>query len=136
MVYSNVKLKKWEMIVLLRLILWDRISHMKVQLFRIKLFSILILILLCGTGYSQESVKPEKMYEIEGHKTVVEIFASVPDVNVYINGTYQGKTNLELFDLTPGFYQLRLEKRGYAEIEEVIYVKNRYGQRFWFDLKK
>ena len=109
---------------------------MKAHLFRIKLFSILTLIFLCSAGYSQETVKPEKMYEIEGHKTVVEIFANVPDVNVYINGTYQGKTNLELFDLTPGFYQLKLEKRGYTEIEEVICVKNRYGQRFWFNINK
>ena len=105
-----------------------------VKIKRICFFALLIL--MAARLMSQESVKPEKMYEIEGHKTVVEIFANVPDVNVYINGTYQGRTNLELFDLTPGFYQLRLEKRGYAEVEEVIYVKNRYGQRFWFDLKK
>lgn len=105
-----------------------------VKIKRICIFTILILMTAWLVG--QETVKPEKMYEIEGHKTVVEIFANVPDVNVYINGTYQGKTNLELFDLTPGFYQLKLEKRGFADIEEVIYVKNRYGQRFWFNINK
>ena len=91
---------------------------------------------LCGALFAQETVKPERMFEIKEYRSVLEIFANVPDVNVYLNDNYQGRTNLEIFDLTPGFYQLRLEKRGYENIEEVIYIKNRYGQRFFFEMKK
>ena len=99
------------------------------------LFAILLLSAFCGNLSAQESVSPERMYEIEGHKTALEIFANVPDVNVFLNGTFQGRTNLTVYDLTPGFYQLRLEKDGLETIEEVIFIKSRYGQRFWFEMK-
>ncbi|WP_027728156.1 PEGA domain-containing protein [Treponema sp. C6A8] len=100
------------------------------------LFAIFILSAFCGAALSaQETVEPERMYEIEGHKTVLEIFANQPDVNVFLNGTYQGRTNLTIYDLTPGFYQLRLEKEGCEGQEHTIFVKAHYGQYYWFEIK-
>ena len=100
------------------------------------LFVILILTAFFGAALSaQETVEPERMYEIEGHKSVLEIFANQPDVNVFLNGTYQGRTNLTIYDLTPGFYQLKLEKEGFEVQEHTIFVKAHYGQRFWFEIK-
>ena len=103
---------------------------------QIFLFLILIFTAFCGAVLSaQENLEPERLYEIEGHKSAVEIFANIPDVNVFLNGTYQGRTNLTVYDLTPGFYQLRLEKEGCEGQEHTIFVKAHYGQRFWFEIK-
>ena len=103
---------------------------------QIFLFLILIFTAFCGAVLSaQESLEPERLYEIEGHKTVLEIFANQPDVNVFLNGIYQGRTNLTIYDLTPGFYQLKLEKEGYEGQEHTIFVKAHYGQHFWFEIK-
>lgn len=100
------------------------------------LFMILIMTALNGAALSaQETVEPERMYEIEGHRTVLEIFANQPDVNVFLNGTYQGRTNLTIYDLTPGFYQLRLEKEGCEGQEHTIFVKAHYGQRYFINLE-
>ena len=86
--------------------------------------------------FAQETIKPQKMYEISGQKTSVEIFANIPDANVYLNGVFQGRTNLEIVDLTSGYYQLLLEKSGYTPLEHVIFIKPHYGQHFFLEMKK
>lgn len=112
---------------------------MKIRLLKKRhffLFVILVMTAFCGASLpAQETVEPERMYEIEGHKSVLEIFANQPDVNVFLNGTYQGRTDLTIYDLTPGFYQLRLEKEGFEVQKHTIFVKAHYGQHFWFEIK-
>ena len=106
-------------------------------LFRPKtvLFSV-IFFLIMAAAFSQETVEAERMFEIKGHKSSLEIFSNVPDVNVYLNGVFQGKTNLKIQDLTSGYYQLYMEKDGYETREEIIYIKPYYGQRFFLEMKK
>ena len=104
-----------------------------------KFFKILILFFLFFAGgmlFAQETIEPEKIFEIENHSTVLEIAANVPDVNVFLNETYQGRTNLTIYDLTPGFYILRLEKKDCESQEHTIFVKAHYGQRYFFEIKK
>lgn len=89
-----------------------------------------------GAVFAEDAVEPEKIYEIQDHKSVVEIAANVPDVNVFLNETFQGRTNLTVYDLTPGYYLLRLEKAGYEPCEVTVFVKPHYGQRYFFEITK
>lgn len=100
------------------------------------LFFILIFTLTTSPVFCQQTLEPEKLYETEDRKNGLEIFSNVPDVNVYLNGVYQGKTNLKVFELTSGYYQLALEKPGYFSREEIIYVKPYYGQRYFIEMEK
>lgn len=103
--------------------------------FRYVAFALIFLLMGLEFLSAQETIEPQKMYEVRDAKTEVEIFANIPDVNVYLNGTYQGRTNLQVSNLTPGFYMLHLEKSGYEPVDFTIFVKNHYGQRFFIEMK-
>jgi len=45
------------------------------------------------------------------------------DANVYLNGINKGKGNLELNDLKPDTYHIKLKKKGYAPVEKNLSVK-------------
>ncbi len=103
-----------------------------------KVFKNLILFFLLFTGarlFAQQTIEPEKMFEIENYNTVLEISANQPDVNVFLNEIYQGRTNLKIYDLTPGFYILRLEKNDCEPQEYTIFVKAHYGQRYFIQMR-
>ena len=102
----------------------------------LKILMILWALLAAGFLYAEDAVEPEKIYEIQNYKSAVEIAANMPDVNVFLNDTFQGRTNLTIYDLTPGYYVLRLEKSGYEPREVTIYVKPHYGQRYFFEITK
>lgn len=100
-----------------------------------KLLITAVIFFAAGFLFAQESIEPEKIYEIENHNTVLEIAANLPDVNVFLNETFQGRTNLTIYDLTPGFYQLRLEKQGCEPQEHTVFVKAHYGQRYFIQMR-
>lgn len=100
-----------------------------------KLLITAVIFFAAGFLFAQESIEPEKIYEIENHNTVLEIAANLPDVNVFLNETFQGRTNLTIYDLTPGFYQLRLEKQGCECQELTVFVKAHYGQRYFIQMR-
>lgn len=59
-----------------------------------------------------------------GPKTTMSVF-SVPDgAEVYLNSAYQGKTPLNVTNLTPRTYQLRLHKEGYYDVVEPVIANN------------
>lgn len=100
-----------------------------------KLLITAVIFFVAGFLFAQETIEPEKIYEIENHNTVLEIAANLPDVNVFLNETFQGRTNLTIYDLTPGFYQLRLEKQGSEPQEHTVFVKAHYGQRYFIQMR-
>lgn len=103
------------------------------KFYKVALF---LILLTSGKVFAQEMLSPEKKYEITNHKTAVEIAANIPDANVFLNDTYQGRTNLTVYDLTPGVYLLRLEKQGYEIQEFMVEVKNHYGQCYFVNMKR
>ena len=100
-----------------------------------KLLITAVIFFAAGFLFAQETIEPEKKFEIENHNTVLEIAANLPDVNVFLNETFQGRTNLTIYDLTPGFYQLRLEKQGSEPQEHTVFVKAHYGQRYFIQMR-
>ena len=100
-----------------------------------KLLITAVIFFAAGFLFAQATIEPEKIYEIENHNTVLEIAANLPDVNVFLNETFQGRTNLTIYDLTPGFYQLRLEKQGSEPQEHTVFVKAHYGQRYFIQMR-
>jgi hypothetical protein len=56
----------------------------------------------------------------KGPKTAMQIF-SVPDgAEVYLNNAYQGITPVNITNLTPRIYQLRLHKDGYYDVVDPV----------------
>lgn len=100
-----------------------------------KLLITAVIFFAAGFLFAQETIEPEKIYEIENHNTELEIAANLPDVNVFLNETFQGRTNLTIYDLTPGFYQLRLEKQGCEPQKLTVFVKAHYGQRYFIQMR-
>ena len=72
---------------------------------------------------------PESVEESDKNEIVIR--TDVPEVEIYINNTYQGKSDLNIIDLVPGSYILDLKKEGYKSVNTFITV-NRNRKYIYF----
>lgn len=79
---------------------------------------------------------PEKLIEIDSEDCAVLIEADVSDCEVYLNGTYQGLTKLEISGLLPGRYELELRKKGYVPSIAIIRVRSGYDAHYKIHMEK
>lgn len=113
----------------------------------------LVLVMVCGRITAEvipeRSIRPtddikggEKIYEpskhveIDDESTSVLIEADVHDVDVYINGFYQGRTPIVIKDLLPGRYRVELRKRGYEPEFFIIKVRRGYDLHYKVHMQK
>lgn len=121
---------------------------MKKQIF---LFSILLSVtgMLAAQSIADRTIKPvddikgaDSIYEPSKHvqidedSTSVSFEADVNDVDVYINGYYQGRTPLIIKDLLPGRYRIELRKRGYEPEFFIIKVRRGYDLHYKVHMQK
>lgn len=117
---------------------------------RKKLFTTFIILGVLFSGAFAESIKPlednqihakpdfepKKLVQIEETSTSISIETNVPNVEVYLNGVYQGRTDIVIADLLPGYYYLELRKSGYEVETYMIRVRRGYDLHYYFDMQK
>ncbi|MFH0968732.1 MAG: PEGA domain-containing protein [Methanobacteriota archaeon] len=59
-----------------------------------------------------------------GEKTAMQIFSVPEGAECYLNNVYQGLTPVNITNLTPRFYQLRLHKEGYYDVVDPVIANN------------
>ncbi|MBQ0050759.1 MAG: PEGA domain-containing protein [Treponema sp.] len=74
--------------------------------------------------------------EIAEDKTEISIRCNTAKASVYINGEYQGKTELKIKNLREGTYSLKVTKKGHKSEEYEIQVEKGLRQNFYVELKK
>lgn len=98
------------------------------------LFSLLFIFSvfsLCAEELSPSSVK-----EINTVTANLEIKTNVRSAEVYINGSYEGRTNLLVTDLRPGFYKVEVRKNGFTSESFEIELRSKYCHTYKIDLKE
>lgn len=78
----------------------------------------------------------EKTKQFETTKTKITITSNVSDAAVFLNGQFEGNTNLTLTNLPEGRYFLRVEKNGYEPKRYRISVKRGQEETYYVELKK
>lgn len=79
--------------------------------------------------YERKNLLPEE-------KTKIIIKSNVPNAEVFLNGNFEGNTNLTLNNLTPGRYRLRVEKSGYRPKYYRIDIAKGEERTFYIELEK
>lgn len=101
--------------------------------------------LFCISNINQESdyytaepeiLTSEKKINIQKRKTKITIRANIQDAEVYLNGQYEGNTDLTINNLPEGRYHLRVEKDGYKPRRFVINVRAGEEEFYYIELKK
>ena len=64
-----------------------------------------------------------------------EFRTNISGAEVYLNGTYYGRTNLVVKNLSPSRYRVELKKSGYETKEFIIHLKKGYRSVYRADLK-
>ncbi len=59
-----------------------------------------------------------------GDKTSMSVFSVPEGAECYLNNVYQGITPVNISNLTPRFYQLRLHKEGYYDVVDPVIANN------------
>lgn len=79
---------------------------------------------------------PENKLAIDPGKTRITIKSNVRNADVWINGQYEGNTNLTINNLSPGSYYLKVQATGYAP--RYFNISVRYGEdrTFYIELEK
>lgn len=72
---------------------------------------------------------------IEENQTAIILRTDRRKASVYLNGTYKGLTPLAVTNLAPGSYFLRIEKNGFAPVENYITVETGISSSFYFVLE-
>lgn len=80
-----------------------------------------------------EQKTPEQVLE---SKTSVIIRANVPKADVFVNGVYQGETDLEISNLRQGVYIVEVKKPGYTSERFSVTAKGNYALNYYIRLKK
>ena len=60
---------------------------------------------------------------------------NVKSCSIFVNGNFQGRSNLTLTNLVEGYYLLRVEKDGYDYQENFVYVENGKAKTFYVELQ-
>lgn len=81
-----------------------------------------------GTTFSGTlAVEPVKVKELDDSKEAVAIIESnVTNAEVYLNGSYMGRTTCTIDDVKPGRYKLELKKTNYEVSQATIEIKAGY----------
>ncbi len=80
--------------------------------------------------------EPEIQFLVQNEVSELYFRANVSEARIYLNGEYQGTTNLLLKGLIPAEYYLKVEKEGYrTQILRIKAVKNTH-QDYYFTLEK
>ena len=81
-------------------------------------------------------LKSEKIQIIKNNKTKITIRSNVNNAAVFLNGQFEGNTDLTINDLPAGRYSLRLEKQGYEPKRYIINVRGGQEETFYVELTK
>ena len=79
-----------------------------------------------------ERLKPVRTQE---GKNALRIECDVPKAEIYLNGIYQGRTNLTIQNVFPGEYELTICKSGFSRVSYLIEVKRNYLLTYRVKLK-
>lgn len=60
---------------------------------------------------------------------------NVKNCTIFLNGNYQGRSQLTLANLVEGFYLLRVEKNGYQFQENFVYIEHGKTKTFYIELQ-
>lgn len=83
-----------------------------------------------------ESLDYERKNFLSEEKTKIIIKSNVPNAEVFLNGNFEGNTNLTINNLSPGRYRLRVEKSGYRPKTYRIDVERGEERSFYVELEK
>lgn len=86
--------------------------------------------------HPDDYLRPERIFAIEANKTSITVNTNVRDAAVYLNNVYQGRTPCTINNLASGYYELRVEKYGYAARTYYISVDRSQHNTFFIDLEK
>lgn len=81
-------------------------------------------------------LKSEKIQIIKNNRTKITIRSNVNSAAVFLNGQFEGNTDLTINDLPAGRYSLRLEKQGYEPKRYIIHVRAGQEETFYVELTK
>lgn len=87
------------------------------------------------TAQEKDVLEPVKIKESLTEITIFEIHTNVTGAEIYMNGVYQGRTNLIVTNYNPGFYFLEIRKEGYKTEKFSVEIKKDYHQTYSVDLK-
>lgn len=90
---------------------------------------------LCAQTYQTLSPSATKTLSNE-RNTSITIKCSISNCEVYINNSYQGRTDLEITSLSEGTYNLEVRKDGYEPGLYKVKVKRGYGYTYSIKLRK
>lgn len=96
------------------------------------LFLIVSVWYVCG----ETRLSPTSRKEISSNSTSITIRCNISNSDVYINRKYQGKSDITITDLAPGFYDLKVSKSGYESAFYRIQVKSGYSLNYDVRLKQ
>ena len=80
-------------------------------------------------------LEPEETADIESTKTKVTFKTNVNRCSIYLNGSLQGKSKLNLNNLVEGFYLLQVSNKGYLPKENFIYVERGKAKTYYIELE-
>ncbi|MCR4578921.1 MAG: PEGA domain-containing protein [Treponema sp.] len=98
----------------------------------------LVLFFSLASVFAQDFIEPLDYSVIEELESGAEvrIESNVPKTEIYLNGIFYGKTNLNVKDLIPGEYLLTVKKKGYKDSSYVIEVRRNYRLTYKLKLEK
>lgn len=88
------------------------------------------------TGDDAPPLAYEEVKSIEGEKSQVTIKTNVRAAEIYLNGVFQGKSQLTINDLLPGTYSLTVRKSGCEKKSFLIETKPGESYVFYAELLK
>lgn len=94
------------------------------------LLSLLFLFVALSGVFGDTRLSPTSRKEISSNSTSITIRCNVSNADVYINRRYQGKSDITIKDLAPGFYDLKVSKSGYESAYYRIQVKSGYSLNY------
>lgn len=104
--------------------------------FRLKVLTVFLL-LICGFAFAEDfnSIKSMEPVFIEENSSENSIIIETvqPKCEVYLNGVYQGQTNLKINGLLPGEYIIELKKKGESFGKFYVTVKRGYILTYRFE---
>ena len=87
-------------------------------------------------GYRDPLIRPSDIKQLEDRSCELYISTNVSDAEVYINGFYEGRSNLTVTGLRPGRYRIHVKKNGYEDRRFEIDLRSGYRQSYSIELQK
>ncbi len=81
------------------------------------------------------NLEPEESSDIDISRTKSIFKTNVKSCKIYLNGNFQGISNLTLTNLIEGFYLMRVEKEGYISQENFVYIERGKEKSFFIELQ-